>query len=194
MENEILSKENQSEVKSGTSAFLFLVCKIKKKWLLFLFVGLIFGLLGIFYASKQEPTYESRLTFALDEGEESGLSGALGLAAQFGINIGGSKSVFNNDNIVEIMLSRRVLESVLLSVDTFKTPATFPMESNTGTAEQLKKKLGRIKCSCPLMAIGTPSSNAVPIAFVPRCLSAHEAPGFNKTRSAFDINSASPIE
>ena len=119
MENQITSEKNQPELKSGSVAFLLLIDRIKKKWLMFFIVGLIFGLAGIFYASKQKPTYESRLTFALDEGEESGLSGALGLAAQFGINIGGSKSVFNNDNIVEIMLSRRVLESVLLSVDTF---------------------------------------------------------------------------
>ena len=119
MENQITSEKNQPELKSGSVAFLLLIDRIKKKWLMFFIVGLIFGLAGIFYASKQKPTYESRLTFALDEGEESGLSGALGLAAQFGINIGGSKSVFNNDNIVEIMLSRRILESVLLSVETF---------------------------------------------------------------------------
>ena len=89
-----------------------------KKWWLFLIVGIIAGLVGIYYASKQKITYQSRLTFALDDGNE-GLSGALSLAAQFGLSLGGSSNVFAGDNIIEILKSRRIVEKVLLSVDTF---------------------------------------------------------------------------
>jgi uncharacterized protein involved in exopolysaccharide biosynthesis len=96
-----------------------------KKWWLFMIVGFVAGVAGVLYASFQEPSYESRLSFALDDGGSSGgLSGAMSLAAQFGLNIGGGgKDIFAGDNILEIMKSRRMVERVLLSVDTFENKA-----------------------------------------------------------------------
>ena len=94
--------------------------KIINKWWLFLLVGLAGGVGGFMYAANQKPVYSSHLSFALDEGgAEGGMSAAAGFAAQFGISLGGAKDVFTGDNILEIMLSRRVIERVLLSVDTF---------------------------------------------------------------------------
>jgi hypothetical protein len=72
--------------------------------------------IGVIYAWKQKPKYESRLTFALEE-SGGGLSGALSLAADFGLNLGGSKSIFAGDNILQIITSRRVVENSLLTVD-----------------------------------------------------------------------------
>jgi len=93
---------------------------IVHKWWLFCIVGLVGGIIGFIYAKLQKPVYQSYLSFALDEGgSEGGASGAMGLAAQFGISIGGSQDVFTGDNILEIMQSRRVIERALLSVDTF---------------------------------------------------------------------------
>ncbi len=92
-----------------------------KKWWLFLLVGFIAGIAGVLYAMSQKPQYESRLTFSLDAGSnEGGLSGAMNLAAQFGLGFGSGQSMFDGDNIIEIMKSRRIVESVLLSVDTFE--------------------------------------------------------------------------
>lgn len=101
--------------------------KMTAMWWLFMLIGLAGGIWGFIYASNQKPVYESYLSFALDEGgSERGMSGALGLAAQFGISLGGAKDVFTGDNILEIMLSRRMIERVLLSVDTFDNkPMTF---------------------------------------------------------------------
>lgn len=94
---------------------------IIKKWWVFLIIGLTGAIAGYIYASKQKPVYESYLSFALDEGgSESGMSAAMGLASQFGFSIGGAKEVFTGDNIIEIMLSRRMIENALLSVDTFE--------------------------------------------------------------------------
>src|ERR1035437_6538874 len=90
-----------------------------KKWWLFLIIGFSAGLYGVISTGMQKPQYESRLTFALDQGEGGGLSGAFNLAAQFGLNIGGGKDIFGGDNISEILRSRRMVEKVLLSVDTF---------------------------------------------------------------------------
>ncbi len=93
-----------------------------RNWWIFLIVGLVGAIIGYLYASKQKPLYESYLSFALDEGgsETGGGSAAMGIAAQLGISIGGSQDIFAGDNILVIMQSRRVIESVLLSVDTFE--------------------------------------------------------------------------
>ena len=88
-----------------------------KLWWLFLIVGLVGGLAGIYYASKQKVTYKSKLTFALDDGE--GISSAASLAAQFGLSVGPGNAVFTGDNILEIMKSRHMIQRVLLTVDTF---------------------------------------------------------------------------
>lgn len=91
-------------------------------WWVFLIISIISGLLGIWYASNQKITYKSHLTFALDDGGGGGMGNLMNLASQFGLNLGsGSKDIFAGDNILEIMKSRRMIEGVLLSVDTFNT-------------------------------------------------------------------------
>jgi hypothetical protein len=93
---------------------------IAGRWKIIIPVVFVAGVFGFFYATVQKISYQSRLTFALDAGESSGgMSGALSLAAQFGLNVGGGKDVFAGDNILEIMKSRRMVEKVLLVVDTF---------------------------------------------------------------------------
>lgn len=90
------------------------------KWPLFAVLALLAGLGGYLYAKYQKTTYQSYLSFALDEGgSQVGGSAALGLAAQFGLSLGGgTQDVFSGDNILEIIVSRRVIENTLLSVDT----------------------------------------------------------------------------
>lgn len=121
--NETLNYNNAGTL-AGNNAEANIITRlfqsILSKWWIFFIIGLVGGVGGYIYASKQKPVYESYLSFALDEGgSEGGMSGALGLAAQFGISLGGAKDVFTGDNILEIMMSRRVIESVLLTVDTF---------------------------------------------------------------------------
>lgn len=90
-----------------------------KYWYLFLILGLLAGAAGFAYAYSKKPTYKSRLTFALDDGNGGGIGNFLNLASQFGLNIGGGKDIFAGDNIIDIMKSRRMLQGVLLSIDTF---------------------------------------------------------------------------
>ena len=103
-----------------TFHFSHLFIRLLKLWWLFLIVGVIAGIFGIYYASSQKPIYKSRLTFALDDGDNGGIGNFLNLASQFGINIGSGKDIFAGDNILEIMRSRRMVESVLLSTDTIE--------------------------------------------------------------------------
>lgn len=93
---------------------------ILQKWWLFVIVGLVAGIGGVIYSMYQKPEYKSHLTFALDDGGSGGGIGSfINLASQFGLNIGSGKDIFAGDNILEIMKSRRMIEKVLLSVDTF---------------------------------------------------------------------------
>lgn len=99
---------------------------IFRNWLLFLIVGILAGLGGIIYSVYQKPEYRSHLTFALDDNDNgNGIGNFLNMASQFGFNIGGGKDIFSGDNILTIMKSRRMVEKVFLSVDTFNNkPST----------------------------------------------------------------------
>ncbi len=93
--------------------------KVLKIWWVFFIVGVLTGIAGIYYAGSQKATYKSRLTFALDDGNGGGLGNFMNLASQFGLSVGSGKDIFAGDNINDIMKSRRMIERVLLSVDTF---------------------------------------------------------------------------
>ena len=89
---------------------------LRKWWLISIF-AVIGGIFGIMVAVFESPKYESKLTFALEE-EGGGLGGAFSLAAEFGINLGGSKNLFEGDNILNLLTSRTIVERTLLSSDT----------------------------------------------------------------------------
>ncbi|MEO7046429.1 MAG: hypothetical protein ABI091_14050 [Ferruginibacter sp.] len=123
-ENKIDTRENKTP---AVIAHLYLMTRfVLKKWWLFLIVGILAGGAGVFYAKRQQPSFTSRLSFALDDaGNNGGMGNLFSLASQFGFNIGGGSDIFAGDNILEIMKSRRMIEKVFLSVDTFdKKPYT----------------------------------------------------------------------
>lgn len=113
------SEKNTMNENSAIDILIQIFYHIKKKWWLFLIVGIVSGLAGIFYAASLKPEYKSHLTFALDEGDNGNIGNLMSLASQFGLSFGSSKDIFSGDNIIEIMKSRRMVEGVLLSVDTF---------------------------------------------------------------------------
>jgi uncharacterized protein involved in exopolysaccharide biosynthesis len=109
-QEEILAEDIMRDLKD---IFLYLF----SKWYIILLAGVIGGSAGILYATLNKPKYEAKLTFSLEE-SGGGLSGALSLAAEFGFNIGGGGSnIFSGDNIINILNSRRIIEEVLLSID-----------------------------------------------------------------------------
>lgn len=91
----------------------------KKFWWVFLLAGLISSSLGFLYASGKKTKYKSRLTFAMEEGK-SNIGSLYSLASQFGISMGNESGMFSGDNIIPILKSRRIIESVLTSTDTFQ--------------------------------------------------------------------------
>jgi len=111
-----------------------------RKWWLICIVVLLSGSVGFFIAWLDKPTYQSHLTFALEDGE-GGLGGALSLAAEFGFNLGNSGNLFEGDNILSLLTSRRIVERTLLSVDTIEgKPITMADYIIKLTEDSTKKK------------------------------------------------------
>ena len=94
------------------------VAYLKTKWKIILLAGVLGAAIGVVYAFFQKPTYKAVLTFALEEdkGGGGGLSGAMGLASSFGIDLGSSGGgAFAASNLMELMKSRLLVEKTLLN-------------------------------------------------------------------------------
>lgn len=88
------------------------------KWLIILMFGILGGAVGLAYGFTQKWNYIARLSFALEDesGGAGGLGGALGLASQFGFDLGGQGGgAFAGDNLLELMKSRSMIEKALLT-------------------------------------------------------------------------------
>jgi hypothetical protein len=84
------------------------------KWIWIGLTGIVFGVLGILYASSQKAIYTAELTFAPDSERGSSMGGYAGIAAQFGLDVGGGTS-FGGENLIQLLRSRRLLESTFLT-------------------------------------------------------------------------------
>ena len=93
---------------------------LKTKQKTIFIAGFIGALIGLTIALFEKPTYKAVLTFAMEEDKGSGsggagLSGALGLASSFGIDLGGGGGgAFAASNLAELMKSHLVVDKVLL--------------------------------------------------------------------------------
>jgi uncharacterized protein involved in exopolysaccharide biosynthesis len=91
---------------------------LKSKWKIIFLAGIIGGVIGLTIAWFEKPTYKATLTFAMEEdkGGSGGLSGALGLASSFGIDLGGAGGggAFAASNLSALMKSHLIIEKVLL--------------------------------------------------------------------------------
>jgi hypothetical protein len=90
-----------------------LVFFLSKSWVLALF-ALLGGVLGFGYAHfTRSVTYESRLSFAIEE--KSSPSGIAGFASQFGLDVeGGNPGLFSSGNISTLLQSDRIVQAALL--------------------------------------------------------------------------------
>ena len=120
--NEISLKEFIFKVKEW---FIF----FKSKWKIIFLCSFIGAVFGVGYAYLNKPIYKGVLTFAMEEDKGSGgggLSGALGLASSFGIDLGGAGGggAFAASNLAELMKSRTLVEKVLLEPINIKGKTT----------------------------------------------------------------------
>lgn len=108
--DEISLKELLEKVKDWFSYLL-------SKWKIILLAGIVGAGLGLAYSFSKKPVYTATLSFALeDEKSGGGLGGAMGLASQFGLDLGGGGgSIFTGSNLTELFKSRSMVEKTLLS-------------------------------------------------------------------------------
>lgn len=78
-------------------------------------IGLTGGALGFGYAQFfKEVQYTSKLTFAIEE-KSGGGGSLLGLASQFGVDLGGGGGgLFTSDNLLLLLKSNRIIQGALL--------------------------------------------------------------------------------
>ncbi|WP_395805492.1 Wzz/FepE/Etk N-terminal domain-containing protein, partial [Daejeonella sp.] len=91
---------------------------LMRQWKLIISMAFIGSLLGLGYAFIEKPIYKAEFSFVLeDEKSAGGLGGALGLASQFGLDLGGGGGggIFAGDNLLELMKSRSMVQKALLS-------------------------------------------------------------------------------
>ncbi len=90
---------------------------LKTQWKIIFGVAVLGAIIGFTYASFQKPAYSATSTFVLEEDKGGGgLSGAMGLASSFGLDLGGGGGgLFTSSNIIELMKSRLVVEKTLLN-------------------------------------------------------------------------------
>lgn len=102
---------------------------LKSKILIIALAGVIGGVIGVTYAIFKKPKYVATVSFALEDDKSGGFGGALGLASQFGFDLGGSAGgAFSGGNLIELMKSRSMVERSLLC------PVT-PGDSTTSLAD-----------------------------------------------------------
>ena len=92
------------------------IAYLKTQWKLIIGIAALGAIIGVTIALIIKPNYKATMTFVLEEDKGGGMSGALGLASSFGIDIGaGSGGIFTNNNIIELMKSRHVVEKAILN-------------------------------------------------------------------------------
>lgn len=110
MESELQINDLVLSIKNAISYLL-------QKWLQILSISLIFGLLFICYIWMQDAKYTAEITFVSENDKSSSLGGYASIAAQFGFDIGGGArgSIFEGENLLGLLKSKRMIEMTLLS-------------------------------------------------------------------------------
>jgi len=115
--------ENTPPNKSNEISIKEIILKSKEiwqflwsKWRIILIAGLLGGAIGLALSFIIKPKYTAKLTFAVANDKSNPLGAYSGLASMAGIDLGGGGSdLFSSDNIMELMKSKRMIESTLLS-------------------------------------------------------------------------------
>ena len=99
-------------LKKGKESFAFLL----KKWKVILVVSFAAAIIGIVKTWLEDPKYTAVMTFVSESDKSGGLGGYASIAAQFGFDVGGGGGgAFSEDNLVELLKSRKLIDKTLLS-------------------------------------------------------------------------------
>ena len=120
MESTTSFTSNQEDEISLKQFILNTIALLKYLWrkrLLLITGGLLGAGLGLTYSLIAEPDYKAKLTFVLEDSDSNPLGAYVGLASQFGINLGmgGNSGIFSGDNILEFLKSKLMIDKTLLT-------------------------------------------------------------------------------
>lgn len=74
----------------------------------------IFGFMGVLGSFLLKTSYTSQLSFVVESKSSSPLASYASFASQFGIDMTGESSTFSQENVMEIIKSRAVIEEALM--------------------------------------------------------------------------------
>lgn len=87
-----------------------------RNWKVIGFFCLLGAAIGFAIAFIVKPRFEANVTFVVEDNNSNPLSAYMGLASQFGFDLGGgSNGIFQGDNVLEFLKSRLMLERTLLT-------------------------------------------------------------------------------
>ena len=133
---------------------MFFKCKewityLFSHWKTIVFIGIVGASFGLLFSYMNKPVYTATLTFVLEDEKGSGnLSGALGLASQFGFDLGNKAGgIFVGSNLIELFKSRTMVEKTLLRPVTVdgKTLSFAQMYIRNAEWEKRWRNNGRLK-------------------------------------------------
>ncbi|MBS1729875.1 MAG: lipopolysaccharide biosynthesis protein [Bacteroidetes bacterium] len=84
------------------------------KWVIICIIGFSGAGLGLLYGWLEKPNYQAVLSFSTDD-DKATTTGIMGIAAQFGINLGGVGGVFSGDNILSLISSQKIVKQALFT-------------------------------------------------------------------------------
>jgi len=108
--------DNEATLKDVIIAVIDYKNELKRRFVLILSVIILFTAIGYWYASSKKEKYTATLSFIIEGNSDgSSLSSLSGMANQFGFDFGGggSASSFSQQNVVELLKSRKIIESTL---------------------------------------------------------------------------------
>lgn len=108
--------DNEATLKDVVISVRDYMSELKKKIFLIFSIVFLFLILGYFYSISTNDKYVATVSFIVEENSEGfNISSLSGMASQFGFDIGGgnSASSFSQKNIIELLKSRRIIESTL---------------------------------------------------------------------------------
>lgn len=90
---------------------------LKQKIVWLFLAGLIGGVIGVFYAWIQKPTYTAEITFTAENEGSGDMNGYASIAAQFGVSLGlgSGGSAFEGDNLMHLITSRKIIINTLFT-------------------------------------------------------------------------------
>ena len=116
MSEEINKNNSETTLPELIENTLRFLTYLRRKWLIIILLSTLGFVLGIVYSVVKKTKYEADLTFSTFEEKSTG-GGLAGIAAQFGVSIGSAGDVFNGDNLLALIQSKKILISCLLQSD-----------------------------------------------------------------------------